>query len=130
MVNETWIKQRLAEIGRFSLAGLANTLLGFLLIAGLQFTTGRPFLANILGYVFGSLFAYLLHARYTFKSHIGMRSLGIYLAIAASGIALNLLVLGLSLRHIPTLTAQALAVSSYALYSYLLQSRFAFSQRH
>jgi putative flippase GtrA len=99
------------------------------LISILQLATGQPYLANILGYSIGCVFAYFVHARYTFRAKIGIHSFVIYIWITASGVALNLVVLNIALRILPAILAQALAVASYSIYSYFLQSWLSFREK-
>lgn len=123
------MKKHLSRIKRFSLAGIANTLIGFLLISILQLATGQPYLANILGYSIGCIFAYFVHTRYTFRAKVGIHSFIIYIWITASGVALNLIVLNIALRILPAILSQALAVISYSFYSYFLQSWLSFGEK-
>jgi putative flippase GtrA len=99
------------------------------LISILQLATGQPYLANILGYSIGCIFAYFVHTRYTFRAKVRIHSFIIYIWITASGVALNLIVLNIALRILPAILSQALAVISYSFYSYFLQSWLSFGEK-
>lgn len=119
-------RKKLHEIKRFSLAGMINTPISASLIYLLQVVTANPYLANTLGYLIGGTWAYFLHAKFTFQTKAGGRSFSIFALVATSGYILNLIILQQGLRIAGPFMAQTAAIVSYAVYSYLMQSRFAF----
>lgn len=58
---------------RFSLVGVLNTCVGYFVIFLVQHLTGRPVLANILGYATGLIFSFILYRVYVFEAQ-GERS--------------------------------------------------------
>ena len=105
---------------------MANTLIGSLAIFTLQATTKNPNLSNALGYLIGSCFGYILHARYTFRASVSLRSMLAYTSVVVISFGVNLLVLNLFLRLVQPFFAQFIAIGSYVIISYILNSRLAF----
>lgn len=114
------------EVKRFAFAGAINTLIGASLIYLLQAMTSNPYLANTLGYLIAGVWAYFLHAKFTFKAKTSKRSFVFFALISASGYALNILILHQGLHFVGPFYAQTAAIVSYAAYSYLMQSSLAF----
>ena len=52
---------------RYGAVGVANTLIGYLIILAALWLGAGDYLANALGYGLGLWFAYLLHRRWTFQ---------------------------------------------------------------
>ena len=120
------IKQQLQHLGRFTVAGGLNTIIGTLAIFSLQALTSNPRLSNFIGYVIGGIAGYFIHARYTFTASVSRRSFAIFGCVAAISFLVNQLILGYALRFFTATIAQSLAILSYAIVSYVLQSRLAF----
>ncbi len=120
------LKKRTGELKRFAMAGAINTIIGASAIFALQALTSRPYLSNALGYLFAGIWAYFLQSSYTFKARRSKRSFALFALISASGYALNAVVLNRCLPILGPFAAQIAAVTSYAVYSYILQSNLAF----
>ncbi len=58
----------LVQAARFGLVGVANTLIGGGIILALTWWGINPFLANVCGYVVGTLFSFAVNSRWTFAS--------------------------------------------------------------
>jgi len=114
------------EIKRFSFTGVISTAIGAVLIILFQFLAANPYLANFLGYSIGGAISYCIHARYTFRSRMSLRSIILFGLVASSAYLVNLFILKQSLLRMGKLPAQAIAIPSYAAYSYILQSRLSF----
>ncbi len=56
------------QVGRYGLAGAANTVVGFALIFGLQTLGTRPAIANAAGYLVGFLLSFVLQRAFVFGS--------------------------------------------------------------
>jgi len=111
---------------RFAVSGLVNTLAGLFAIFLFQILLNNASIANILGYLFGGAVGYFMHTRYTFRAEFSSNNFRIYALIWLTGIGLNLLVLNSLVGHVYPLVAQFLSVCVFVVYSYFLQSRFAY----
>jgi putative flippase GtrA len=120
------LERKLQRLGRFTVVGGLNTIIGTLAIFGLQALTGNPRISNFIGYVIGGIVGYFLHARYTFTASVSRRSFGIFGCVAVISFLVNQLVLSYALKILAPFIAQALAILSYAIVSFALQSRLAF----
>ena len=123
---EISLKKQLQRLGRFTVAGGLNTIIGTLAIFSLQALTSNPRLSNFIGYVIGGIAGYFIHARYTFTASFSRRSFVIFGCVAAISFLVNQLILGYTLRFFTATIAQSLAILSYAIVSYVLQSSLAF----
>jgi len=56
------------EIGRFSLAGVINTIVGYGVIFGLQASGVSPYASNMVGYAAGLTCAFLLNRYFVFSA--------------------------------------------------------------
>jgi putative flippase GtrA len=119
-------KKQLQRLGRFTVAGGLNTIIGTLAIFSLQALTSNPRISNFIGYVIAGIAGYFLHARYTFTASVSRRSFAIFGCVAMISFLVNQLVLSYALKFFAAFIAQALAILSYALISYALQSRLVF----
>lgn len=119
-------KKQLQRLGRFTIAGGLNTIIGTLAIFSLQALTSNPRISNFIGYVIGGIAGYFLHAHYTFTASVSRRSFGIFGCVAVISFLVNQLVLSYALKFLAAFIAQALAILSYAFVSYALQSRLVF----
>ena len=117
------------QFGRFLWIGLFNTINGYAWILGLQWITGKPMLANILGYGAGAAIGYITHTRYTFRQQAKWQSAKAYYAVVAGSYLINLAVLKSCLAFLPATVAQMVAVSIFVILNYIGQSRYAFKTR-
>ena len=114
---------------RYCVAGLANSVLGFAVIAACMSGLGLPpLLSNAVGFAAGFLLGYVLHRTYTFRSSVAHgRGLPSSLAVTGLGYAANLAVLSWLIgRGVDPLLAQALAVASYVAITFVLGRLFVF----
>ena len=112
---------RLETQKRFLISGIINTLIGTLAILAFQLFLRNPYLANILGYIFGGVVGYFTHTGYTFKATFSTRNFMAYTLIWLTGVGFNLLLLKFLIVYVHPLFAQCVAVVFYATYSYCLQ---------
>lgn len=122
-----------AQIGRFGLAGIANTLVGYgVILAGLFAGLG-DYMANALGYAVGLLVSFTLNRRYTFEVRGSVERAEIMRFFVAVGLAYagSLAVLAAArevlgpdnaIAHLP-------AIATYTVLFYLLSARFVFTGR-
>jgi putative flippase GtrA len=85
------MREQALMIGRFGLAGLANTAVGLTMILLLDPVLGAPpALANAAGYAVGLSVGFLLNRGFVFRSRAGMAASGVRYALAAlAAFALN-----------------------------------------
>ena len=111
---------------RFLISGIINTLTGTLAILAFQLFLHNPYLANILGYIFGGAVGYLTHTGYTFKARFSKRNFMAYTLIWLPGVGLNLLLLKFLIVYVHPLFAQCVAVGFFISYSYYLQAKIVY----
>ena len=111
---------------RFLISGIINTLTGTLAILAFQLFLRNPYLANILGYIFGGAVGYLTHTGYTFKARFSKRNFMAYTLIWLTGVGFNLLLLKLLIVYVHPLFAQCVAVGFFISYSYYLQAKIVY----
>lgn len=121
------MRETLLQVGRFGLAGLANTAIGFAVIVALDPGLGvHPALANAAGYAVGMAVGFVLNRGFVFRSRTGVAASGARYALAAFvAFALNQGVLraaGLALGAgaIQHIAAQLAAMGSYSVALFLL----------
>ena len=114
---------------RFALVGVANTLLGLLVIYGAKWVGGLPDLpANLLGYMVGLTGSYFLNARWTFafRGRDGVavpRFMLVTLVAYLANIATVYALLGLAIN---SYVAQAAGIIPYTVIGYFGAALFAF----
>jgi putative flippase GtrA len=121
------LKPMLGLIARFGLVGLANTVLGFGVIAGLDVGLHvAPALANAAGYGVGVLSGFLLNRSFVFRSQGGYRSTGAkYFLMVILAFALNQAVLFAAGRVLGPgswqhLLAQLCGMGTYTVVTFIL----------
>lgn len=122
-------------LARFGLAGLANTAVGFAVIAGLDLGLHvQPQLANAAGYVVGIGMGFALNRRFVFASTGKAKGeFTRYLGVVAVAFAANQGVLALAHRalgpsQIEHLIAQFSGMVAYTLLTFVLSRYFVFSR--
>jgi len=117
----------IALLARFSLVGVANTVIGLGVIAILDLGFHlRPSLANAVGYLVGVCFSFFLTRSLVFRSSTGAASTAWKYALAmACAFCINQLVLLamghlLDARPLSHLMAQMTAMASYTLANFLM----------
>lgn len=112
--------------------GVLNTCVGYFVIFLVQHLTGRPVLANILGYATGLIFSFVLYRIYVFETR-GERSHPLKFASAfVVAYSANLLVLTqmLSLRADMPYLAQIMASVAYLAVMFSMSKFWVFRQRN
>lgn len=118
------------QFHRFLWTGIFNTLNGYAWILGIQVITGKPLLANMMGYGIAALIGYVAHSKFTFRQRPSWRSAYGYLVVVCTCYGINLLVLTWSLGFLPAVPSQILAITVFVILSYFGQSRIAFKNNH
>ena len=111
---------------RFLISGIINTLIGTLAILAFQLFLRNPYLANILGYIFGGVVGYFTHTGYTFKARFSTRNFMGYTLFWLTGVGFNLLLLKFLIVYVHPLFAQCVAVGFFISYSYYLQAKIVY----
>jgi len=123
----------LARPLRFALVGIANTLLGLLVIYAAKWVARLPDLpANLLGYTAGLVISYALNARWTFAFHgrhrvAAPRFVLVILAAYLANIATVYAALALAVN---SYIAQAAGIVPYTVVGYLGTALFVFRDAH
>jgi len=117
---------RFAVQKRFIVSGMLNTVVGSVAIFLFQFWLSKPLMANIFGYLLGGFVGYWMHTFFTFRSRVSSHNFFYYWFIWLSGVSLNLLILKVLIYFLNPYLSQFIAICFFLLYSFLLQSRFAF----
>lgn len=113
---------------RYFVAGLANTLVGYLaFLCGLHVLHLGATSANVLSYIVGLACAYFLNRLFVFKGHDRGNPLA-FVACFALAYAANLVVLHIALRWIGLRPefAQVFAMGAYTVLFYLLNRHVVF----
>ena len=117
---------------RYVVAGGFSTLFGYAVIAlAMGVFALAPLAANATGFAAGYVLSFLLHRSFTFRSSVGLTAgLAAYLPVVAIGYAANAGVLLLSTRllHLDPYLAQALAIATYVVLTFLGSSKFVFGK--
>jgi putative flippase GtrA len=113
----------LAEMARYGLVGLANTVVGLSAIyAAMHVLHWHYAAANVLGYGLGLAVSFLLNRRFTFRSSraAAPREPLLFLLVfgASYAIQMGALVLCVELLHVNRCAAQALAMAVYTAVGY------------
>jgi len=126
--------EEFARFFRFNIAGLANTIVGFGIIAALDIGMRvRPLIANVAGYAAGIALSFVLNRHFVFRSRrIAKISGPRFLISAAIAFSANLAVLAVAGHFLGEaapfrLAAQALGMSVYTLILFLLGRFWAFN---
>jgi putative flippase GtrA len=110
--------------------GLINTIIGLGLIYTFMYFNFNNYMANFLGYIFGLIFSFILHKKYTFKNNEKTTNKQIYTFVVIFLIAysVNIIILYSSLFYITEYIAQLLAICGYVSVSYLLNKTMTFKK--
>lgn len=120
-----------ATVARYGAVGVANTLIGYVIIVSALWLGAGDYLANALGYGLGLWFAYLLHRHWTFQvPH--RRSLAevarFYISAAISYAAnVGFLTLARSAGYVDNPLAQLAAMGVYSLTFLLIVNVWVFT---
>jgi putative flippase GtrA len=118
---------RMIQILRYASWGLVNTAVGFSVIIIIQFISGRAYLANAMGFAIGGLTGHYIHAKKTFSVLPTKQTFSKYILTFMLGYIINAFFLSILIRHFNPFAAQALSVTIYICYSYVMASRVVFT---
>ena len=118
------------QAARFGAVGVANTSVGGGTMLVLQWMGLNAYLANLLGYIVGMLFSFVVNGRWTFGSALGGERLGRFVAVVAVSYFMNLLTLTLAMRllEMGEMMSQLPAMACYTIVNFLGQRYFVFRQ--
>ena len=119
------------QIGRYLLAGGANTIIGFsLILFFLEYVKLSAHYSNGLSYSITFITSYLLHRRFTFRSNGEKRDeIPRFILIYIGAYIANYVALSLSLEILSQISAQGVASGVFVLTSYIGQKLFVFNDR-
>lgn len=117
---------------RFGIVGIANTLIGLLVIFSAKWFLGlSDVVANVLGYTVGVLVSFVLNSRWSFRYRGQMwpAFFRFFVVLGAAYLTnLSVVLVGIHLLDMNTYLAQAAGVIPYALVFYLGSRLFAFRE--
>lgn len=116
------------QVGRFSIAGLINSLIGYLVIFSGMALGFSPYLCNVFGYSVGLCCSYFLNKNYTFKikDADGRRFVKFLLAFSIAYLT-NLVILFYLINNgVDDGVAQIGAGIGYLFIMYLISSKWVF----
>ena len=119
-----------SELLRFSIVGLINTIVGFIVILWLQFGLGWDHRwSNLVGYGAGAILSYLLHRSVTFRSRrLHTAAIPAFLIAMLISYAINFAVLEFCTRFLLMhgALAQAMAVAAYSTVFFWISRKYVF----
>jgi|SaaInl8_200m_RNA_FD_contig_121_75080_length_9522_multi_5_in_0_out_0_9 putative flippase GtrA len=118
------------EFFRFVLVGILNTFIGLSVIFILIYFSMNNYLANLVGYLIGLIFSFLLHKNYTFKNKANTinRQMLFFLLVFLISFSINIFILYISLEYYTKYISQLLAIIAYTTISYLLNKFITFKE--
>lgn len=118
-------------VARYLLTGVANTLIGVLVIFALMAAGAGPRVANVTGYAVGLVVSFLLNRRWTFASSRPVRETGaLFFLVFLVSYAVNYSVLtfGMEVLAQNPYVAQLAAVLAYTVVNYFGCRYFVFRE--
>ncbi|MCB1735056.1 MAG: GtrA family protein [Gammaproteobacteria bacterium] len=117
------------QVGRFSLSGVVNTVLGYGVIFGSQGMGASPYLANVMGYAVGLVSAFVLSRRFVFSASgdAGQQTMRFLIAFACAYL-INFGVLHFCIwLSLHPVVAQIISGGFYLIVMFLLSQRWVFA---
>ncbi len=124
---------QIQEASRFLSVGVANTIIGLLIIytAKFFFNIGDV-AANAIGYFFGLMISFTLNSRWTFSyrgSQLSALAKFLFVFVLAYGINLLTVVVAVKYFDLNGYIAQAMGIPPYTLTSYIASKHFVFRNK-
>ena len=121
------LKQTFTQFLAYNVIGIINTIVGFSIIFALMFYGVSATSSNIIGYVIGAIFSYILNKKYTFKSKKHNKTQAIkFFTVLLISYCLNFITLQWLLTFTNPYLAQFISAVIYTLSSFLLAKFFVF----
>jgi len=122
------VKKEIKLLGRFSLVGVFNTIVGYALIFSLMFLGVGVYLSNALGYGVGFIVSFLLNKNFVFRSRgCYLRESMKFLMFMGLAYLLNLTTLHFLLRFdVNPYLCQLIAGATYSIAMYLTSRKWVF----
>ncbi|MCB1080234.1 MAG: GtrA family protein [Chlamydiia bacterium] len=122
------IKREIKLLSRFSLVGILNTTVGYLLMFALMFSGVGPYLSNLCAYGVGFIVAFLLNKNFVFRSKGNyLRESILFLLFMGLAYLFNLIVLYSLLRlDLNPYLSQLSGGAAYSLSMYLFSRKWVF----
>ena len=125
----TRLKSELKKLSLFSITGVLNTCIGYVLIFSFMLIGLSPLLSNLFGYAVGFFFSFFMGKYVVFRSLKGKRSIELmkYLIVFISAYLMNLFTLNASLRSdISPYLCQLLGGITFSAMNYLFSRLWVF----
>lgn len=122
-------KELVAQIIKYGLVGVVNTLITFLVIYILQELLGMtPALSNAIGYAAGLLNSFLMNSRWTFESERSWKRFLLFMLVWLPCYGANLLALHLLLSYtsFPAIWCQIVAMLVFNILNFVLNKLITF----
>lgn len=121
--------QELLKLMRYSIVGLINTTIGYLLIFSLMYLNVNEYLSNFIGYMSLIIFSFFINRNFTFDQKKNTRIIR-YILMFIGAYTFNLLSLYICVQHlfINPYYSQLIAGIMYILLFYILIRLFVFNQ--
>ena len=120
-----------ATVARYGAVGVANTLIGYVIIVSALWLGAGDYLANALGYGLGLWFAYLLHRHWTFQVSHRRTLAEVFRFYVSAGISyaanVGFLTLARSAGYVDNPLAQLAAMGVYSLTFLLIVNVWVFT---
>lgn len=115
-IHELLRNKNLIQFIKFSLVGASNVIVSYIFYLLVIWLGGHYVLANVAGYISGTLYAFFWNNRWVFKAeqnekrNIPVLMIKTFVSYAGTGLVLNsiLLVLWIQILHIPQVIAPAI----------------------
>ncbi|GAA4060559.1 hypothetical protein GCM10023065_08250 [Microbacterium laevaniformans] len=127
--------ERVRELGRFLITGLTNTVVGYVLFAGVQYLLGRyvTYIGSLLiAHLLSSLIAFVLYRKYVFRASGGVvGQFARFQTVYIVPLCVNILLLPVlvQLFAVNVYLAQACSTVVIAIGSYFAHKYFSFRPR-
>ena len=125
------MRKEFGLLGRYSFAGILNTLLGYGLIFTLMFLGVGPYLSNVIGYGIGFIISFMLNRNFVFRSKGKyVREGAFFLFFMGVAYGLNFAMLHFLLGvGVNPYVCQVGASATYTISMFLFSKRFVFLTR-
>lgn len=119
----------IAQLVKYGLVGVVNTLITFVVIFILQELMGvSPAISNAVGYAMGLLNSFIMNSRWTFNSETSWKRFFIFMAVWVPCYLANLLALHLLLTYtsLPAIWSQVVAMLIFNISNFILNKFITF----
>lgn len=119
-----------AQLAKYGLIGVINTLITFIIIATLTYIGINPFACNLIGFAAGLLNSYIMNSKITFKKSFENRQAARFIIGFLISYAINLIVLSyaVTLADFNALLPQLIAMITYNISFFIIMKLWVFGR--